>query len=61
VSVKALLVSERRCLGQCQGPYLISPKIKSLSDDFENVHILNFVLVFFAVVSAWHGKRISPQ
>lgn len=40
---------------------LISTQIKSLSDDFEKAVILNFVLVFFAVVPAWHGKRISPQ
>lgn len=40
---------------------LISTQIKSLSDDFEKAVILNLVLVFFAVVPAWHGKRISPQ
>lgn len=40
---------------------LISTQIKSLSDDFEKAVILNFVLVFFAVVPAWHEKRISPQ
>lgn len=42
---------------------LISTQIKSLSDDFEKAAILNlvFFLVFFAVVPAWHGKRISPQ
>lgn len=40
---------------------LISTQIKSLSDDFEKAVILNLVLVVFAVVSAWHGKRISPQ